>query len=177
MNVDKLGLLVGHAVMHILDESGANVCKLVGNVPGNSRVEYLILIMWTVTKKVLGKFTSQLAHPTLDVMHRVVYDKLFQAEIDKVKFEDLLHNRYAGYWAATAGESAGDSMRHIANYFFACCRTSNHSVRYEEIIPDPEDITLMADGLTPGALEKLQYLRESNITRPTQWIYGRPVRL
>ncbi len=69
-----------------------------------------------------------------------------------------LESRLEGYDAASSDEE-GDSVNNITKYFVACCEELRPEVRYDEIIPNPEELETLGDMVNPKALAELKRVR------------------
>ena len=146
METNELGLLLGHAVFETRDRTLTDVCKVIGQVEGDTSAEYLALLMWTATRIVSSTLPDGFAKQTIDTMNMLLYDT--EGDIDKTKFEKFLYNRYAGYYAAWDDKSGelgeGKPLYHVAKYFQACCHNAGRSVKYQTLIPDIKELEEMA---------------------------------
>ena len=168
MDFRKLGATIASLVVQTTNQ---HLSKVQGMVSGDGAIVGLnlyILAAWLATKRVLQPLPGNVAGQVLDAMHDQLYraiNRTFWGVLDLGALEQLVRNRYSGYYEAEKAESDSGPVPNIMNYFFASASRAT-SVGYEEIIPDPEDLALMEEefpGVTaPNAIEALRRAREEN---------------
>lgn len=162
IDTNRLGCLLGQAVIESRDKWLHDISKIVGIVDGDISKEYLALLMWTATWTISCSL-SQYAETTLDSMHALLYDT--EGGADKDKFEEFLNNRYEGYYAAIndkSGGSEGIKLYHVSKYFLACCQSSGGSVKYEELkIALLLEVEKAGLQLRDGVAEKIRHLYDT----------------
>jgi hypothetical protein len=141
---ERFGEQLGFAVTQFSSCYWEQVHQLIGRSRDRTQTEFLLFLTWSTTNMISSNLTAPLAKSVLDSMHRIVYihaRRLLHKEHDE--FEKLVHNRYAGYYAAFQAVSGPQSIWNVTKYFSACCGALKYDVKYDEIVPDPEDIELL----------------------------------
>ncbi len=159
MDATKLGSLLGAVVLEGADRDLAEAHTAVGRNRLATHFSLHIAYAWACQLALELAYRDPDKPDVIRHMLGVVVTRL--RELTGLKDGSLIRlveNRLEGF-ARAASDEHGYMVLNLAKYLTACSESMNAIIDYDRMIPDPDELDLVADSCDPVALAKLKRLK------------------
>lgn len=166
LDLGKLGFILGEFVIRTANQYAPQMEQLISGDKVAVRLNATILVAWIASKRVIQSLPADLGRKTADCMHmRLLYTvRGSGVTLGLDEIQDLVANRYNGYYQAQQVSDGSPKMLHIKNYFLA---SAGHFefVDFNKIVPNLEELSQLGSEIpglvNPRAVEGLRELQRN----------------
>ena len=155
------GMNVGAFVVGMAERELPEICESINRDKTATKVELPIAMAWA-TAMALGRAGTD--EEVIQTMFGFMSEHVSRISgWSPTVATAVLGDRLEEY--NTAFTASDESMQNVAKLFTACCERVRERVRYNELIPSPDDLEVVSDQLEPRVIEAIRKLQRKG--RPT----------